>query len=82
MLSTIEKYILSFYFVVATMTTVGYGDMHAWSNFERIYLIFMMMCGVFVFSAFQGSLTSILQTMDQSNAQLEEKMLQLNKLSS
>jgi hypothetical protein len=42
------------------MTTVGYGDMRAWSTVERVYLIFMMMCGVFVFSGFQGSLTSII----------------------
>jgi hypothetical protein len=42
------------------MTTVGYGDISAATIPEQIYLIVMMMIGVFIFSMIQGSLTSIL----------------------
>jgi len=48
--SSLEQYILSFYFVTTTMTTVGYGDMSIATIPEKIYMIMMMMIGVFLFS--------------------------------
>jgi hypothetical protein len=35
-----QLYVLSFYFMTTTMTTVGYGDYSANNNTERIFLIF------------------------------------------
>ena len=75
-----EQYIISLYFVTTTMTTVGYGDMSGKTGVEQVYLIIMMMSGGFIFSMLTGSLSSILQSMDQSNAALAEKMLYLNRL--
>ena len=69
--SALDRYILSFYFVVTTMTTVGYGDLSGSTIPEQLYLIIMMMLGVFIFSMIQGSLTSILQSVDSSNAELQ-----------
>jgi len=73
-MSSLEKYILSFYFVTTTMTTVGYGDMSGATEPERVYLIIMMLIGVFIFATIQGSLTSILASYDTSNAESMEKM--------
>ena len=64
------------------MTTVGYGDMSASTFIEQVYCVLLMMFGTFIFSMLTGSLSSILSSMDQSNAQLEEKMLYLNRLQS
>jgi len=70
----------SFYFVVVTMTTVGYGDILPHTIYEQFYVVLLMMGGVFVFSLVTGSLASILAQMDTSNAALNEKILFLNRL--
>jgi len=70
----------AFYFVVTTMTTVGYGDMSAGTVTEQFYLVILMMAGVFVFSLVTGSLASIVASMDNENASLTEKVIFLNKL--
>jgi len=80
-LSLGEQYMTSFYFVVTTMTTVGYGDMSAGTIYEQIYLAILMMVGVFIFSLVTGSLASILASMDNMNAALTEKIMFLNRLS-
>ena len=75
-----EQYMTAFYFVVTTMTTVGYGDMSAGTVTEQFYLVILMMAGVFVFSLVTGSLASIVASMDNENASLTEKVIFLNKL--
>ena len=79
-LSQNEQYMTSFYFVVTTMTTVGYGDMSASTVYEQIYIVILMMCGVFVFSLVTGSVASILASMDVENAHLTEKLTILARL--
>ena len=75
-----EIYIYSSYFIVTTMTTVGYGDQSANTTPERIFISILMICGVIVFTFISGALSSILSTQDASNAALQEKILFLNKL--
>ena len=57
-------YFQAFYFIVTTMTTVGYGDMYATTIHEQIFCVFLMLFGVFYFSMISGSLTSILSSLD------------------
>jgi len=40
-----DQYVASFYWVVATMVAVGYGDVHAYNTTERLYSIFTMLLG-------------------------------------
>lgn len=70
----------SFYFVVTTMTTVGYGDMSAGTTVEQFYIVILMLCGVFVFSLVTASLASIVASMDSDNAHLTEKVNFLNRI--
>jgi hypothetical protein len=57
-----EIYIYSSYFIVTTMTTVGYGDQSANTTPERIFISILMICGVIVFTFISGALSSILST--------------------
>ena len=75
-----EQYMTSFYFVVTTMTTVGYGDMSPSTQIEQVFVVLLMSVGVFVFSLVTGSLASILSSMDSMNAALNEKILFLGRL--
>jgi len=63
-METYEKYILSIYFTITTMTTVGYGDMSPGTTVEMVYGIFIMILGVVVFNFISGALASIISESD------------------
>lgn len=43
------KYVYSFYFVIITMTTIGYEDVNPENEYEMVYVILMAIfsCGIF-----------------------------------
>ena len=55
---------VSFYWTITTITTVGYGDISAVNIVERIFCSCLMVIGVISFSFANGSLSSILMTYD------------------
>ena len=59
-----EIYILSIYFVMTTIATVGYGDLYPTTTVERIYVMMLMMVGVLFFTMLSGALASILTAYD------------------
>ena len=62
-----EQYLTSFYFIITTFSTVGYGDISANNKFEKIFCILVMVVGVTAFAAGTSTLTNLLQTFDQEN---------------
>jgi len=75
-----ELYIMSFYYIVTTTSTVGYGDLSASTTIERIFCIIIMLAGVTAFTFISGALSSILSNYDAQTAVLQEKLLYLGKL--
>ena len=63
--SLTEKYTASLYWAVATMTAVGYGDVYAFSDNERIYAIFTEIVGAIVFGFLIGNISNLLDQMDR-----------------
>ena len=59
-----ELYIIAVYFTVTTITTVGYGDIHAYSKLEFIIGIILKIFGVIGFSFASGALSAIIQNLD------------------
>ena len=55
-----EQYIMSIYFCITTMTTVGYGDISPNTTVEMVFGISIMVIGVLVFTFISGSLSSII----------------------
>ena len=47
-----ERFVNSLYFSFITMITVGYGDIHPFTIFEKLYVILMTLisCGIFAYS--------------------------------
>jgi len=59
-----ELYILSLYWTVTTVTTVGYGDISGVNTLERIFCSIIMLVGVIAFSFANGILSSIISNSD------------------
>ena len=68
--SNFTQFSQAFYFVLTTMTTVGYGDMAGSTLPEQYFCIALMLFGVLYFSFLSGSLASVLSSIDQKNAEL------------
>ena len=69
-----RKYLLSIYWSISTVLTVGYGDLHAETNSERLISVIWMMIGVIFYSFTIGLLTSILGKIDSRASQLKSKL--------
>lgn len=67
MMAPFSLYTQSFYFMVTTMTTVGYGDMTVGTDNERTFCAFIMVVGVVIFGYVSGSIASALTILGTSN---------------
>jgi hyperpolarization activated cyclic nucleotide-gated potassium channel 1 len=74
-------YVVSFYWAFTTLTTVGYGDVHATTSLERIISVLWMMFGVCFFSFTIGSLTSMITNVDTRETILTNKLAIIEEFS-
>ena len=65
----IKKYITSFYFLMTTMTTVGYGDIVCISAYERIFHIILLGIGTIIYSFIVSKIGNYLR--DESYEQIK-----------
>lgn len=79
-LPTETQYLISFYYAITTMTTVGYGDISAKNNYERVFAIVIMLLGQVAFTYAISILGQILSSYDNQNAKFQEKVVILNRL--
>ena len=68
------KYIISIYWAVTTVTTVGYGDIAGKTELEMILCVTWMFIGVGFYSFTIGSLSSFLTSIDTRESVLSAKM--------
>jgi CRP-like cAMP-binding protein len=78
--TTDVKYLVSFYWAVATIVTVGYGDVHATTSWEYFVSIVAMTIGAGIFSFFVGNMSSIFNRMDVRSAQYREELDQITDM--
>eukprot|EP00603_Paraphysomonas_imperforata_P015122 CAMPEP_0114457472 /NCGR_PEP_ID=MMETSP0104-20121206/4180_1 /TAXON_ID=37642 ORGANISM="Paraphysomonas imperforata, Strain PA2" /NCGR_SAMPLE_ID=MMETSP0104 /ASSEMBLY_ACC=CAM_ASM_000202 /LENGTH=1284 /DNA_ID=CAMNT_0001630019 /DNA_START=112 /DNA_END=3966 /DNA_ORIENTATION=+ len=72
-----SKYILSMYWTIATILSVGYGDVFLTSNSGRIFAIFVIFLGSIIF----GILVSTVQSSAKNwNKQETARMTKLNQV--
>ena len=65
-----------FYFVVVTLTTVGYGDVVAKTYNEKIIAIILILIGIFVFSTITAAMSSFLtdRILDEEEEDIKEEI--------
>jgi hypothetical protein len=54
-----------FYFAFTTLTTVGFGDLRAWSTVERIFNAVILFGGVMIFSYIIGNFLNVIDALDE-----------------
>ena len=64
--SNFYKFITVCYFSITTLSTVGYGDLVAITNTEKIMAIIIMMVGVGFFSFVMSSFIEIISTFNRN----------------
>eukprot|EP01137_Pigoraptor_chileana_P002342 Opistho-2@2286 len=72
--SKLDAYVVSFYWTVCSMTSVGYGDIIAGTNLERIYACIVMVLGVCLFSFIMGNIASAVASADAMRADFRHKV--------
>ena len=59
-MSKTSLYLTSFYFIITTFSTVGYGDISANNTYETVFCIVTMVVGVTAFATGTSTLTNLL----------------------
>jgi len=72
------RYLQSIYWVIETLTTIGYGETTPVTNVQRIFALCVMLCGVAVYGYVIGNVASMLAKRDPAKAQYFENLDQLN----
>lgn len=69
------QYLASFYWAFTTVSTVGYGDIHAFNNTEMVMAILCMMVGAGFYSMIVSSITSLMSSLDDAQLELSSKLI-------
>ena len=69
------RYVVSLYWAVVTISTLGYGDVLPSTETERIFCIFSAISGGIVFSYTLGNISSLISSSTGSAMRLENKLI-------
>ncbi|CAD8194916.1 unnamed protein product [Paramecium octaurelia] len=75
----IDRYVVSFYWSIVTMTTIGYGDIIPVNLTERLFCIIMTLISTATFAYSVNSIGQIFQDMSKQSVQFKTNMNSLNK---
>lgn len=64
--------IIATYFMFTSLSTVGFGDYHPRSDFERVYGALVLLFGVAIFSYIMGNFIQILDEFKSYNKELDQ----------
>ena len=67
-----EITVIVMYFAFSSLSTVGLGDYHPRSDFERLCCSFILLFGVAIFSIIMGNFSEILISFKSFNAGLDD----------
>jgi len=76
---TSERYLWSLYWAIATLTTVGYGDVHSWNTSERALNIFVLFISASVFGLIVANVSEVMEGMDRKSSLTSNRMLQISE---
>ena len=74
----LTRYLCSYYWVVETLATVGYGETTPTTNLQRVFAIGVMLTGVAVYGYVIGNVAGMLARRDPAKTQYFENIDRLN----
>ncbi len=77
--SVSTKYLASFYWTVATMMAVGYGDVYAVNDSERMYSIMVQVIGATCFGFIIANISAFMETFDPRASAYRSRMDSLSQ---
>ena len=75
-----HQYVISLYFAIMTLTTVGYGDVLPQNMAEYGLMIVMMFLGGFMWAYIIGSVCAVTATLDIKNIEHQQLYDQINNM--
>ena len=69
-----DQYMISVYWALVTLTTVGYGDITPTNPLETLYASFAVITGALCFAYIVGDIGALIVSMDKQAAVQEEKI--------
>ncbi|RLN89660.1 hypothetical protein BBJ28_00003799 [Nothophytophthora sp. Chile5] len=76
--SKVSKYIASVYWAITTMTTVGFGDVYAVNDYEKIYSIVVVIGGTTLFAYVVGTVIEVASNSKSLMNQEHEMVQKVN----
>lgn len=76
----IEIYLASLYFILATMTSVGYGDIVCISKEETIYQIILLSIGIVAYSWIISTVGDYVKNESRATIKYNKDMMQLEEI--
>ena len=70
--SYLQLYLLGIYYTMATLTTVGYGDINCTTHNEKIFGMFMEVVGIFAYSWALTSIGNYVKVLHEKTEQYEK----------
>jgi hypothetical protein len=75
-----QIYISSLYYLIATITTVGYGDIHGRTIKEIFFQIILLILGTCTYSFLISSISNYIKKIDEKSLSFENKLKILNDI--
>ena len=76
--TTYDLYVASLYWAVSTLTSVGFGDIVAFSSLEKVYAVLVSFLGATLFGYIIGHMSSLVAALNRSSSAFNEKMDEIN----
>lgn len=73
-------YINSLYYIIATVFTIGYGDITVKNNSERMFNLILLLVGIVMYSWTLSSISTYIQTKDVKTLEYHGKVAILNEI--
>jgi len=70
----VQKYIVCLYWAIATVSTIGYGDVLPVNHTERTYGVLVALIGVVIFGFAMGNITTLLASATGARLRFDDKL--------
>ncbi|KAH7731768.1 Ion transport domain containing protein [Aphelenchoides avenae] len=74
-----SRYVTSLYFTLSTITSIGFGNVSATTDSEKVFTIIMMILGSLMYASVFGNVSAIIQRLYSGTARYHTEMSRLRE---